>query len=68
MTCPRCNHDDIKTIAKSPEGDAWEMYACQKCWYSWRSTETPQILDKFMLDDAKIAAMQIIPPVPPLKK
>lgn len=68
MNCPRCNHDDIKTIAKSPVENVWEMYACQKCWYSWRSTETPQILDKFLLDDAKIAVMQIIPPVPPLKK
>lgn len=68
MICPRCNHDEIKTIAKSPIGDVWEMYCCQKCWYSWRSTETVQILDKFLLDDGKIAAMQSIPPVPPLNK
>ena len=67
MNCPRCSHNNVKTIAKSPVGDVWEVYCCQKCWYSWRSTETPQILDKFLLDDTKIAVMQVIPPVPPLK-
>ncbi len=67
MNCPRCGHDDIKTITKSPMGDVWEVYGCQKCWYSWRSTETIHILDKFKLDDEKIANMQTIPPVPPLR-
>ena len=66
MKCPRCNHDDIKTIATSPVGDVWEIYCCQKCWYSWRSTENIHIQDKFKLDDKKISDMQIIPPIPPL--
>lgn len=68
MTCPRCKHNDIKTIAKSPVGNVWEVYCCKKCYYSWRSTEVPQIMEKFLLDDAKIAAMQIIPPIPALKQ
>ena len=68
MKCPRCDYEDIKTIATSPVGDVWEIYCCQKCWYSWRSTEDIDILDKFKLDDEKIRDMQIIPPFPPLEK
>lgn len=68
MNCPRCEHDEIKTIATSPVGKVWEVYCCQKCFYSWRSTENITILNKFKLDDEKIANMGVIPPIPPLKK
>lgn len=68
MNCPRCESDKIRTMAKSPVGDVWEVYACEKCCYSWRSTETPVVIDKFKLNDEKIANLGVIPPVPPLKK
>ena len=68
MNCPRCDHDDIKVIAKSPEGDVWEIYCCQKCFYSWRSTENITIIDRFKLNDEKIKNMQVVPPIPPLKE
>jgi transposase-like protein len=68
MKCPRCESENIRKMADSPVGNVWEVYVCEKCWYSWRSTETPVVIDKFKLNDEKIAHMGIIPPVPPLKK
>ncbi len=68
MKCPRCNSDNTRKMADAPVGNAWEVYVCEKCWYSWRSTETPVVIEKFKLDDEKIAHMGVIPPIPPLKK
>ncbi len=67
MKCPRCGCESISTIAKSPVAGAWEVYECDKCYYSWRSTETPHVDDVFKLDDEKIAHLQVIPAVPPLE-
>ena len=47
MTCPRCGSDKIRVMVKSPVGDAWEVYVCETCVYSWRSTENPDIHEKF---------------------
>ena len=68
MICPRCDSDRIKKLVDAPVDNAWEVYICEKCCYSWRSTENPVVLDKFKLDDEKIARMGVIPPIPPLKK
>lgn len=68
MICPRCDSDKIKVMVKSPVGDEWEVYVCEKCWFSWRSTETINVLPKFKLDDEKIRTMQMIPPIPELRK
>lgn len=68
MICPRCDSDRARLMVKSPVGDEWEVYVCEKCWFSWRSTEEIRVLPKFKLDDAKIAAMGMIPPIPPLEK
>ena len=67
MNCPRCDSDKVKKMVDSPVGKVWEVYVCEKCWFSWRSTEDIKILPKFKLNDEKIAAMQVIPPIPPLK-
>ena len=67
MNCPRCEYDKISTIAKSPIDGAWEIYQCDQCFYSWRSTETPHVDDVFKLDAEKIANLQVIPPIPPLE-
>lgn len=68
MKCPRCDSDNIRKMADSPVGNVWEVYVCDKCCYSWRSTESPKVIDKFKLNDEKIAKMGVIPPIPPLKK
>jgi hypothetical protein len=53
-------------MVKSPVGDVWEVYVCEDCWYSWRSTETPVVIEKFKLTPAIIATLGVIPPIPPL--
>lgn len=68
MKCPRCGSDLVDKITDSPVGKVWEVYMCKKCYFSWRSTEKISILPKFMLDDEKIANLQVVPPVPPLDK
>lgn len=67
MMCPRCDCDQVRVMVKSPVGNEWEVYVCEKCWYSWRSTEEINILPKFKLNDEKIEKMDMIPPIPPLK-
>ncbi|SFX53157.1 non-oxidative hydroxyarylic acid decarboxylases subunit D [Olsenella sp. kh2p3] len=67
MKCPRCGDEHISTIAKSPVAGAWEVYECDRCYYSWRSTETPHVDDVFKLTPEKIANLQVIPAVPPLE-
>jgi len=67
MICPRCDSDTARKMVDSPVGNEWEVYVCEKCWYSWRSTETVKILPKFKLNDEKIAGLGVIPPIPPLK-
>ena len=73
MICPRCDTEDIELVTKSPVGDAWEVYICKTCWYSWRSTETPDKTDpklynkKFKIKADSIAKMLTIPPIPPLR-
>lgn len=66
MDCPRCDSPKTRVMVKSPVGDVWEVYVCENCWYSWRSTETPHISPVFKLNDEKIAQLGVIPPVPPL--
>ena len=66
MKCPRCDSEQIRVMAKAPKDDAWEVYVCEKCCYSFQSTEEIKIHDKFKLDDEKIKNMQMIPPIPPL--
>lgn len=68
MKCHRCGSDKVRKMADSPVGNVWEVYVCEKCCYSWRSTENPVVMDKFRLDDNKIANMGVIPPIPSLKK
>lgn len=64
--CPRCDSENTEILTKSPVGDVWEMYICQDCFFSWRSTENVVVHDKFKLTPEHIANMQVIPPVPPL--
>ncbi len=74
MICPRCDSDTVEVMAKSPVGNVWEVYVCKTCWYSWRSTETPDKTDpkhykaSFKLKAADIHDMLMIPTIPPLKE
>lgn len=68
MICPRCDADKARKMVNSPVGNVWEVYVCEQCWYSWRSTETLKISPKFKLNAEKIKNLGVIPPIPPLKK
>lgn len=68
MICPRCDSNKVRKMVDSPVGKVWEVYLCEECFYSWRSTETINIHEKFKLDKEKIPTMHVIPPVPPLDK
>lgn len=67
MKCPRCESNKVHVMTKSPVGNVWEVYLCENCHYSWRSTEEIHVHDVFKLNDQIIAAMQMIPPIAPLK-
>ncbi len=73
MICPRCDSETVDLMAKAPVGDAWEVYICTTCHYSWRSTETPDKTDpkqykaSFKIKPANIPNMLVIPAIPPLK-
>ncbi len=67
MICPRCDSDKIKVISTSPIPGVWEYYGCEVCQYSWRSTETPEVLPKFKIKPEDIDKLPILPPIPPLE-
>ena len=70
MVCPRCDSNNVKVLTKAPVDDAWEVYICEVCYYSWRSTEADDLLDpakydkRFKIDPAKISDLIQIPPIP----
>lgn len=66
MKCPRCDEETVSEMVKSPVGDAWVAYICDTCFYSWRSTETPNVDPIFKLTKEQIPTLGVIPPVPPL--
>ena len=67
MLCPRCGSEKTRRMVSSPVGNEWEVFVCDKCCFSWRSTEEIHVLPSFRLDDEKIANMATVPPIPPLK-
>lgn len=74
MQCPRCDSTTVSVMATSPVGDVWEVYFCETCSFSWRSTEPDDITDpakydpRFKIDPATIASLDEMPPIPPLRK
>ena len=46
MQCVRCLNDTASKVVDAPDNSgAWEIYFCEKCRYSWRSTEEDFITD-----------------------
>jgi hypothetical protein len=40
MQCVRCLKDTAAKVAVAPDGsNAWEVYHCKTCNYSWRNSE-----------------------------
>lgn len=53
MKCPRCDAETVRVMTKSPVGDVWEVYVCDTCSYSWRSTEEIHVHDVFKLETGR---------------
>lgn len=74
MICPRCDSKTVKLLTKAPIDDAWEIYICETCDFTWRSTEgedvtNPEKYDKkFKIDPTSIDDRPELPPIPELIK
>ena len=69
MICPRCDSKNADLLIPSPVGNEWEMYFCNDCNFTWRSTEpenirNPKMYDsRFKLTKKKISMMTVNPPI-----
>ncbi len=74
MICPRCGSDEAGLLVKAPVGGEWEVYKCNICDFTWRSTESEDVTDskhydaRFKIDPAKIEEIPVMPPIPKLEK
>ncbi|WP_282434458.1 non-oxidative hydroxyarylic acid decarboxylases subunit D [Desulfosporosinus acididurans] len=61
-------------FTKAPVDNAWEVYICKTCDFTWRSTESEDITNpekydsKFKINPEKISALEVIPPISNLLK
>jgi vanillate/4-hydroxybenzoate decarboxylase subunit D len=74
MICPRCDSNTADLLAKAPVDNAWEVYVCSTCNFTWRSTESEDIANpakydqRFKINPKAIPDMPVLPPIPKLKK
>jgi transcription elongation factor Elf1 len=74
MICPRCDSEKVSLLTKAPVDDAWEVYICGTCTFSWRNTESENITNpekydrRFKLNPANFNKLDQIPPIPEIKK
>ncbi len=74
MICPRCDSNAADLLVKAPVENAWEVYICGTCNFTWRSTECEDITNpakydrRFKIDPISIRNMPVIPPVAKLVK
>ncbi|CAM3587303.1 Phenolic acid decarboxylase subunit D [Vibrio aerogenes CECT 7868] len=72
MICPRCGHEHIDLLAKSPVPDVWTVHQCLLCLYTWRSTEPlrrtsrEHYPDAFKITQADMDNAPEVPRIPPL--
>lgn len=70
IECPRCGGSALDQLAHSPVPGIWEVWGCQRCRYSWRSTEPlanrsrAHYPERFRLTPAQLDAAREVPPVP----
>jgi vanillate/4-hydroxybenzoate decarboxylase subunit D len=68
MNCPRCDAVETELMTKAP--DAWEIYLCRRCTYTWRTSEPEPFLhhdkydSRFRLKPEQLARFAPFPPVP----
>lgn len=68
--CPRCRGEAVTVLARSADPGMWEVLACRRCTYTWRTSESAAQTSaaaypaKFALSEADIASAPEVPPVP----
>jgi vanillate/4-hydroxybenzoate decarboxylase subunit D len=71
--CPRCAFQTVEKLATSPVAGVWDVLQCQRCLYTWRTTEPARRTRRDAYPDAfKMTAADIenaieVPAVPPLR-
>jgi len=75
MKCVRCLNNTAGIIAAAPDGsNAWAVFYCNKCNFSWRSSEEPEVIDPekrdswFQLNNEDLKNLVVLNPIPPLRK
>ena len=75
MMCIRCYENTAAKVATAPDGsNAWEVYYCEQCNFSWRSTEEPEVINPekrdpyFQLKGVDLTKLMCPVPIPPLKQ
>lgn len=74
MICPRCDSEKVELLTKAPKDNAWEVYICKECNFSWRSTEGDDITnpekydERFKINRRDIGSFPVMPPIPRLLK
>ena len=71
----RCLAESAGKIAEAPDGSrAWEVYRCERCNYSWRSSEDSEVAvlqkrdPEFQLGYLDLDSLGMFNLIPPLKK
>ena len=73
MTCPRCDHPAVGKLATSPVPGVWEVLQCERCLYTWRTTEPARRTTRelypeaFRMTQDDIDRAPEVPSVPPLR-
>lgn len=68
--CPRCRSESITVLARSAVPDMWDVLACRRCTYTWRTSEPAAQTSaaaypaQFALSEADIANAPEVPQVP----
>ena len=73
MICLRCLAKTASEVAIAPDGsNAWTVYYCQRCNYSWRSSEEESVVNiqkrdqRFQLDKVDLNRLMVHNTIPPL--
>jgi len=73
MICPRCGSSTTDLLVKASVDDAWVVYRCRTCDFTWRNTESEDVTDfskydaRFKIDPSKIQELPVMPPIPKLE-
>ncbi|PRW62716.1 non-oxidative hydroxyarylic acid decarboxylases subunit D [Actinopolyspora mortivallis] len=72
--CPRCAAAEFGELAVSPVPGAWRVLRCDRCLYSWRTTEPARrssraaYPERFRMSRADIDEAPRLPPVPDIRE